>query len=295
MYVIPSSDVDGEMRSIELSRENWSNFHKKHPLATDSIWLNRKTCKGKVTPALKQLKKQLSSSIKSMLLPRDIEKHRLKQLIHSGVLPEMRGEVWWAMSGGHQKATEAGDDKSYAAMLSQSKSKDIIGSALERQVDIDLPRTFPFVLESLGPKHFKAFLHSLRNVLLAYAMRNREVGYCQSMNFIAALLLLHMPEERAFWVLAVIIEEIAPTSHLSTLLGVRVDQLVLQTLVASTMPDLNAHFKKTDSILEPVICPWFLCLYINALPLYTVCRVWDCVFWHGYSALFRFGIQMFER
>jgi hypothetical protein len=105
------------------------------------------------------------------------------------------------------------------------------------------------VRDSLGSTRYLAYLRSLRNVLVAYAMRNKEVGYCQSMNFIAALLLLHMSEERAFWVLAVMIEDIAPTNHLSSLLGVRVDQLVFRTLVASTLPELNAHFKATDTIL----------------------------------------------
>jgi hypothetical protein len=36
-------------------------------------------------------------------------------------------------------------------------------------------------------------------LLTAYARHNPSVGYCQAMNFFAALLLLLMPEENAFW------------------------------------------------------------------------------------------------
>ena len=40
----------------------------------------------------------------------------------------------------------------------------------------------------------------LRRVLVSYANRNRDVGYCQSMNFIAAsLLIVQNDEEDAFW------------------------------------------------------------------------------------------------
>ena len=43
-------------------------------------------------------------------------------------------------------------------------------------------------------------------MLLAYARHNPSVGYCQGMNFLAALLLLLMEEEAAFWCLAAIVE-----------------------------------------------------------------------------------------
>ncbi len=41
----------------------------------------------------------------------------------------------------------------------------------------------------------------LFNVLKAYAVHNKEVGYCQAQGPIAALLLMHMPEEDSFWML----------------------------------------------------------------------------------------------
>ena len=50
----------------------------------------------------------------------------------------------------------------------------------------------------------------LRNVLLSYAQRNGVVGYCQSMNYWAGLLLLYLDEEHAFWLIAVIVEVPSP-------------------------------------------------------------------------------------
>ena len=42
---------------------------------------------------------------------------------------------------------------------------------------------------------------SLRRVLKAYSVYDRDIGYCQGMNFIAGMFLTLMPEEEAFWML----------------------------------------------------------------------------------------------
>jgi hypothetical protein len=42
---------------------------------------------------------------------------------------------------------------------------------------------------------------ALFNVLRAYSIFDLELEYCQGTSFVAALLLLHMSEEEAFWVL----------------------------------------------------------------------------------------------
>jgi hypothetical protein len=40
----------------------------------------------------------------------------------------------------------------------------------------------------------RSFLGALRRILLAYAVRNRDVGYCQSMNFLVGVLFIHADE-----------------------------------------------------------------------------------------------------
>ena len=43
---------------------------------------------------------------------------------------------------------------------------------------------------------------SLYNVLIAYANYDEEVGYVQGMNYVASVLLMHIPdEEECFWAL----------------------------------------------------------------------------------------------
>ena len=69
----------------------------------------------------------------------------------------------------------------------------------------DLPRTFPhnsWVASEDGKS-------ALRRVLLAFSVHKPEVGYCQSMNYVAAMLLLGMDlnEEQAFWAMVALIDD----------------------------------------------------------------------------------------
>ena len=69
----------------------------------------------------------------------------------------------------------------------------------------DLPRTFPvnaWVASAEGQS-------ALRNILLAFSVHKPDVGYCQSMNYVAAMLLLclDLSEERAFWVMVALIDD----------------------------------------------------------------------------------------
>ncbi|RCN49669.1 hypothetical protein ANCCAN_04293 [Ancylostoma caninum] len=47
---------------------------------------------------------------------------------------------------------------------------------------------------------------SLFNVIKAYSIHDKEVGYCQGSAFIVGLLLMQMPEEEAFAVLVRLME-----------------------------------------------------------------------------------------
>eukprot|EP01036_Dinobryon_divergens_P025078 gene25078-33591_t len=253
---------------------------------------------------------------------------KLKHLIRRGVPPELRGSVWWACSGA-SKIKETFVSTHYADLVGNLENQR--GIPAYNDIMKDLNRTFSAVLATMDkntetpifptalshdtvvssednsnpytsrslstdePPYYsrESFLAALKRVLLAYAVHNRRVGYCQSMNYICALLLFHVrDEERVFWILATIVEDICSNYYLPTFIGVRSDNLVLQALLAHYSPRLFAKFKATDTILEPIIMPWFLCLYINALPNYAVCRVWDCIFWQGREVLFRVALHL---
>ena len=205
-----------------------------------------------------------------------------------GVPHHRRGEVWIACSGAMEKRKHAKPNrKYYERMLRKVKQEP---SPCADVIERDLHRTFP------TNYHFEddRGISMLRNVLLAYSGRNVKVGYCQSMNFLVALLLLHMDEEDAFWCLCAICEDLVPGHYTSKMTGMHIDQRVFESLLEERLPKLDAHIKKYSVPLAPITYQWFLCLFVNTLPLECTLRVWDLFLHEGTKALFRVGIAILK-
>jgi TBC1 domain family member 2A len=115
-------------------------------------------------------------------------------VIVSGVPPEFRPDVWFACSGAAQ--LQGSQDEHYYTGLVESFSRIDLENpkdpkyVVADQISRDLKRTFPFnciIKSEFGQE-------KLRRVLGAFSERNERIGYCQSMNFIAAMLLVFYPE-----------------------------------------------------------------------------------------------------
>lgn len=139
----------------------------------------------------------------------------------------------------------------------------------------------------------------LRRCLTAYALHNADVGYCQGMNFIAAVLQLHLPEEEdAFWCLDVIVKKIIPGGLSRALTGFKISVLVLCDLAKTLLPDCYLELEGLGIPVEDVlgmICPqWFISLFVNALPLGLVFKFWDVIWLEGSIAVYQLGLAILE-
>ena len=138
-----------------------------------------------------------------------------KRLARRGVPAELRKTVWPRALGADmlQAAAPAGH---FDGLVAEADAR--LAPELKRQIEIDLPRTFPshLVLSTAEAQD------GLRRVLWAYAQRTPSVGYVQGMGTIAALLLIvGMPPELAFWSMVAVLEHRLPPRYFdSTLLGV---------------------------------------------------------------------------
>lgn len=99
------------------------------------------------------------------------------------------------------------------------------------------------------------------------------------MNFISGLLLLFDQPEDAFWNLSSIIEHLLPNQFDRDMLPAVVDKLVFNQLMQQRFPELAQHLDELN-VDASYLCPhWFLCCFVNALPMETCLRVWDILFW----------------
>lgn len=281
--VNPDADDVNALKELEVARHKWGSFLSKNPdvWGEEWLWLNHSTVASSCSPG--PIRKKFMELFDSKVKLRK----KLKSLIRGGVPPEWRGKVWHACSGATVLQKESPRDQQYNCLV--ERMSELVGTTIEIDISKDLLRTFPEQFDNLD----HPFIQSLRRVLSAYALRNGCIGYCQSMNYLAGLMLLHMDEEKAFWTLSALIETILPANYYSpSLVGGRVDQQVFQSCLKWKLPRVHEALRATNTLLEPVTCPWFLCLFVNIIPLYVVCRIWDCLFWEGSTVLFRFGLTM---
>lgn len=233
---------------------------------------------------------------------------KAKKLVRKGIPPEWRGEAWFFYAGGPERIHKnVGVYEKIVADTEGVTNKDT--EVIER----DLNRTFPdnihFNLLILhGEKFETERIRSLRRVLTAFAHYQPQIGYCQSLNFLAGLLLLFMNEERSFWMLVIMTERILPKVHSADLEGVHTDQGVLMLCVKEYIPRLWQIIGKSfegavlseDKILTRlppvtlVTSSWFMSVFIGVLPIESVLRIWDILWYEGSKTIFRISLTIFR-
>ncbi|XP_066947033.1 LOW QUALITY PROTEIN: TBC1 domain family member 10A-like [Macrobrachium rosenbergii] len=110
--------------------------------------------------------------------------------------------------------------------------------------------------------------------------------YCQAHAPLAAVLLMQMPAEPAFWCLKAICDKYVPGYYAHGLEAIQVDGDILYKVLKKTSPSAYKHLKKHK--VEPVLymTEWFMCLFSRTLPRSSVLRVWDTFFCEGVKVLF---------
>uniref|UniRef100_T1J5D5 Rab-GAP TBC domain-containing protein n=1 Tax=Strigamia maritima TaxID=126957 RepID=T1J5D5_STRMM len=156
----------------------------------------------------------------------------------------------------------------------------------------DLHRQFPFhemFMSSQGHGQEDLF-----RILKAYSVLNPIDGYCQAQAPIAAILLMHMPAEQAFWCLVAICEKYLPGYYSQGLEAIQLDGAILNGLLKKVSPMIYKHLKKQK--VEPILymTEWFLCIYTRTLPWSSVLRVLDVFFCEGVKVMFRIALVILK-
>lgn len=211
--------------------------------------------------------------------------HYIKDLVRRGVPCHFRAIVWQLLCG-CSGAVAPPMHEQYAEYMRGN-------SPHEKVIRRDVSRTYPeheFFREANGRGQTSLF-----NVMKAYSLHDREVGYCQGSAFIAGLLLLQMPEEEAFYVLLKLMENYRLRElYKPAMTDLGLCMFQLECLVQETMPDLHMHFRNMGFDTSMYASSWFLTLFATQLPLELANRIMDVFMSEGMEMVFRIALAILQ-
>ncbi|KAL7881236.1 hypothetical protein AOLI_G00080840 [Acnodon oligacanthus] len=209
---------------------------------------------------------------------------KIRKLVAMGIPESLRGELWLTFSDACSSLAAHPDY--YVDLVSKCMGETSIAT---EEIERDLHRSLP---EHAAFQN-QTGIAALRRVLTAYAHRNPNIGYCQSMNILASVLLLYAKEEEAFWLLVTVCERMLPDYFNHRVIGAQVDQSVFEELIRERLPSL-AESVPDLSPLASVSLTWFLTLFLSVLPFRSALCVLDCFFYHGIKAVFQLGLAVLD-
>ncbi|XP_039928521.1 ecotropic viral integration site 5 protein homolog isoform X4 [Hirundo rustica] len=207
---------------------------------------------------------------------------QVKELVRKGIPHHFRAIVWQLLCSAQSMPIK----DQYSELLKMT-------SPCEKLIRRDIARTYPehdFFKEkdSLGQE-------VLFNVMKAYSLVDREVGYCQGSAFIVGLLLMQMPEEEAFCVFVKLMQDY----RLRELFKPSMAELGLcmyqfECMIQEHLPELYVHFQSQSFHTSMYASSWFLTIFLTTFPLPIATRIFDIFMSEGLEIVFRVGLALLQ-
>nr|XP_045725526.1 TBC1 domain family member 4 isoform X3 [Mirounga angustirostris] len=209
--------------------------------------------------------------------------------LKEGVPKTRRGEIWQFLALQYRLRhrlpnKQQPPDISYKELLKQL-------TAQQHAILVDLGRTFPthpYFSAQLGAGQLSLF-----NLLKAYSLLDKEVGYCQGISFVAGVLLLHMSEEQAFEMLKFLMyDQGFRKQYRPDMMSLQIQMYQLSRLLHDYHRDLYNHLEENEISPSLYAAPWFLTLFASQFPLGFVARVFDIIFLQGTEVIFKVALSL---
>ncbi|KAK3884536.1 hypothetical protein Pcinc_011209 [Petrolisthes cinctipes] len=211
-------------------------------------------------------------------------KEKFIKRVYKGIPDRVRGIVWARLLFLDQMKEEQKGKYEEMRRLGCKWSTDV------RQIDLDVNRTYRDHM--MFRKRYDVKQQQLFHVLVAYSMYNQEVGYCQGMSQIAALLLMYLNEEDAFWALSALMASSKYAMHGFFIPGfpklLRYQQHH-DKILEKFLPKLKKHLERNciDSGLYTL--KWFFQCFLDRVPFPLTLRLWDVFLLEGERLLLAFA------
>ncbi|XP_056223600.1 USP6 N-terminal-like protein isoform X2 [Seriola aureovittata] len=205
---------------------------------------------------------------------------KLVRRIYKGIPLQLRGEVWCLLLDVPKIKEEKKDFYEKLKARARGLSPDI------RQIDLDVNRTYRDHIMFMHRYDVKQ--QALFHVLTAYSMYNTEVGYCQGMSQITALLLIYMNEEDAFWALVKLLSGQKHAMHGFFVPGfpkLMRFQEHHDRILKKMMPKLKQHLDNQEVFTSLYTMKWFFQCFLDRTPFTLTLRIWDIYILEGERVL----------
>lgn len=205
---------------------------------------------------------------------------KLVRRIYKGIPLQLRGEVWCLLLDIPKIKEEKKDFYEKLKARARGLSPDI------RQIDLDVNRTYRDHVMFMNRYDVKQ--QALFHVLTAYSLYNTEVGYCQGMSQITALLLIYMNEEDAFWALVKLLSGQKHAMHGFFIPGfpkLMRFQEHHDRILKKMMPKLKQHLDTQEVYTSLYTMKWFFQCFLDRTPFTLTLRIWDIYILEGERVL----------
>ncbi|XP_046878915.1 USP6 N-terminal-like protein isoform X3 [Hypomesus transpacificus] len=205
---------------------------------------------------------------------------KLSRRVYKGIPLQLRGEVWCLLLDIPKIKEEKKDFYEKLKLRAKGMSPDI------RQIDLDVNRTYRDHIMFMHRYDVKQ--QALFHVLTAYSMYNTEVGYCQGMSQITALLLIYMNEEDAFWALVKLLSGQKHSMHGFFVPGfpkLMRFQEHHDRILKKMMPKLKQHLDTQEVFTSLYTMKWFFQCFLDRTPFTLTLRIWDIYILEGERVL----------
>ncbi|OCT61828.1 TBC1 domain family member 10B [Xenopus laevis] len=210
---------------------------------------------------------------------------KVKLRCRKGIPSSLRAKAWQLLSNSEELyRNNPGKFEEMERQPGDPKWLDVI--------EKDLHRQFPF--HEMFAARGGHGQQDLYRILKAYTVYRPEEGYCQAQAPVAAVLLMHMPAEQAFWCLVQICDKYLPGYYSAGLEAIQLDGEIFFALLRKVCPMAYRHLRKFK--IDPILymTEWFMCIFSRTLPWASVLRVWDMFFCEGIKIVFRVGLVLLK-
>ncbi|XP_057691606.1 USP6 N-terminal-like protein isoform X2 [Corythoichthys intestinalis] len=205
---------------------------------------------------------------------------KLAKRVYKGIPLQLRGQAWSLLLDVDK--VKGDNPGKYEKMKLQARNF----STEIKQIDLDVNRTFRnhiMFMERFGVKQ-----QALFHVLAAYSVYNTEVSYCQGMSQIAAMLLMYLNEEDAFWALSQLLTDNKHAMHGFFIPGfpkLQRFQAHHERILSKMLPKVRKHLEREQMSCGLYTTKWFLQCFIDRSPFTLTLRLWDIYILEGEKML----------